>query len=157
MRTRVLLLFAPLILACSAVDGLKPRAPDVDADVSVTKISPAGIELLVEVAAMNPNDIDLEARFETARVVLDDQYEMGTMVSPQQIDLPSDQEVHVFVPVTVNWKDASVVASLIEQKRDVRYQVDGEVKVGIDLFKVKVHFHVSNVITQAQLRQAASG
>jgi len=157
MRTRVLLLFAPLIVACSAVDNLKPKAPDVAADVSVTKIGPAGLELLVVVAATNHNDITLEAQFETARVVLDDQYDMGTVEIPQEVVLPSDREVRVSVPVTLVWKDDSVLASLAALKRDVRYDIDGTVKVGVDLFKVRVTFHVSDVISEKQLRQAAPG
>ena len=157
MRNGILLLVAPLIVACSAFDDLKPKAPDVTQKVSLTKISPAGLEVLVEIVARNPNAIDLEARSLTAKVVLDGQYDMGTVEIPQEINFPSDQEVHLSVPVTVDWKDASVFSSLVAQKRDVPYDIYGNVKVGIDLFKVNVHFHVSNVITEEQMRQADPG
>jgi LEA14-like dessication related protein len=157
MRNEILLVVVPLIGACSAVDALTPKAPDVDEKVCVTTINPAGVELLVEINVKNPNGIGLEATSLTAKVVLDDRYDMGTVEVPQEVDFPADEEVHVSVPVTVDWRDASIVASLIALQRDVPYDIYGNVRVGIDLFKVNVHFHVSDVITEEQMRQAAPG
>jgi LEA14-like dessication related protein len=156
MRIAMLLLVLPLVVACSAVDKAEPKAPDVTADkASVTKISPAGIELLVELGVYNPNSIALQAEALTAKVVLDGNYDMGTVDIPQEVDLPSKQQIHVAVPVDVDWKDATVVAALIALKRDVPYDINGSVKIGVDLFKVSVDFHVKDVITEDQMRQAA--
>jgi LEA14-like dessication related protein len=161
MRTRMLPLVAPLFFvfaACSAVDDIKPKAPDVTPDkVSLTKISPTGLELLAEMAIKNPNDIDLEARSVTANVVLDGQYDLGTVEIPHQIDLPSDQETRLSVPLTLDWKDVAVVGTLIALKRSVPYDVDGKVNVGGKLLNVNVPFHVSDVITEEELRQALPG
>jgi hypothetical protein len=71
------------------------------------------------------------------------------------VELPSKQPIRVAVPVRVDWKDVTVVAALIALKRSVPYDIDGNVKIGVDLFKVDVPFHVSDVITEEQLRQAA--
>ena len=152
----MLLLVAPLVVACSAVEEVEPDPPEVTAEkASVTKVSPAGIDLLVELGVHNPNDIDLEARSVTAKVVLDGKHDMGTVEIPQEVDLPSEQEIRVPVPVVVDWKDVTVIAALIALKRNVPYDIDGSVKIGVELFKVSVPFHVSDVITEEQLRQAA--
>jgi len=159
MRIAMLLLVLPLVAACSAVDDavddVEPDAPDVTAEkASVTKVSPAGIELLLELGASNPNDIALEAQSVTAKVVLDATYDMGTVEIPQEVDLPSKKQIRVPVPVIVDWKDVTVVARLIALKRNVPYDIDGSVRIGVDLFKVSVPFHVSDVITEEQLRGA---
>ena len=160
MRNLMLLFAVPLVVlplavACSAVEDVEPDPPQVTAEkTSVTKISPAGIELLVELGVHNPNSISLEAQSVVAKVVLDGRYDMGTVEIPQEVDLPSKQQVRVAVPVVVDWKDVTVIASLIALKRNVPYDIDGTVKVGVELFKVTVPFHVSDVITEEQLRQA---
>jgi LEA14-like dessication related protein len=156
MRIAILLLVAPLAVACSAVDDIKPDPPKVTAEkTSVTKVSPTGIELLAELGVHNPNSIDLEARSVTANVVLDGKHDMGTVEIPQEIDLPSQRDIRVGVPVAVDWKDLTVIAALIALKRNVPYEIDGSVKAGVELFKVSVPFHVSDIITEEQLRDAA--
>ena len=152
MRTPVLLLVVPLAVACSAVEEMKPDAPTVTTErISLTKTTPAEMELLVELGVHNPNAIALEARSVIAKVVLDDTYDMGTIEIPQEIDLPSKQQIRVALPVTV---DVSMIASLIALKRAVTYDIDGTVKIGVELFKVTVPFHLRDVITEEQLRQA---
>jgi LEA14-like dessication related protein len=160
MRIAILLLAPPFMVACSAVDQIEdkiePDPPKITAEkASVTKVSPAGIELLAELGVHNPNSIDLEARSVTANVVLDGKHDMGTVEIPQEVDLPSEQHIRVPVPVAVDWKDVTVVAALIALKRNVPYDIDGSVKIGVELFKVTVPFHVSDIITEAQLREAA--
>ena len=160
MKIQFLLLALPLAaVACSAADDIvDPKSPKVTAEkASLSKIDPKGIELLVELAATNPNDIDLEARNVTAKVVLDGQYDMGTVEIPQEVDLPTDQEVRVSVPVVVDWKDASVVLNLVALKRSIPYNIDGDVKIGVDLFKFTVPFHVNDVITEEQIKEALPG
>ena len=70
MRIPMLFLVAPLVVACSAVEEVEPDPPKVTAEkTDVTKVSPAGIDLLVELGVHNPNDIDLEARSVTAKAL----------------------------------------------------------------------------------------
>ena len=154
----MLLLVAPLVVACSAVADIKPDPPSVtNQKVSVTKVTPAGIEVLVELDVRNPNSINLEAESLTANVILDGRYDMGTVDVPQEIDLPSKQQIHVGVPVVADWKDVAVITSLIALMRDVPYDVDGTVKVGRGPFKVTASFHMNDVITEEQLRGAIGG
>jgi len=154
----MLLLVAPIVVACSAVEDIKPDPLQItNQTVSVTKVTPSGIELLVELDARNPNSIHLEAESFTANVVLDGRYDMGTIDVPQEIEFPSKEQVHVGVPVVADWKDVTVIASLIALMRNVPYDVDGTVKVGRGPFKVTVRFHMSDVITEEQLRGAIGG
>jgi LEA14-like dessication related protein len=154
------LLVLPLLgVACSAadeaVDKVKPEAPDVTAEkADLTRISPAGLELLVELGAYNPNSIDLEARSVTARVVVDARHDLGTVEIPQEVDLPSKQKIRISVPAAVDWKDVSIVAALVALKRNIPYDIDGEVKIGVELFKVTAPFHVTGIITEEKMREA---
>ena len=146
------LLVVPLVVACSAVDDVKPDVPTVTTEkISLTKTTPAGMELLVELGVHNPNSIALEAQSVIAKVVLDDTYDMGTIRIPHEIDLPSKQQIRVALPVAV---DVGVIASLIGLKRAVPYDIDGTVRIGVELFKVTVPFHLRDVITEEQLKQA---
>ena len=154
----VLLLVAPLVVACSALEDIEPDPPHVtNQKVSVTDVTPTGIELLVELDVLNPNSIILEAESLTAHVVLDGRYDMGTVDVPQEIALPSKEQIHVGLPVQADWKDVTVITSLIALMRDVPYDVDGTVKVGRGPFKVTARFHMSDVITEEQLRGAIGG
>jgi hypothetical protein len=99
----------------------------------------------------------LEADSLTANVVLDGRYDMGTVDVPQEFDFPSKQQVHFGVPVVADWKDVTVITALIALMRDVPYDIDGTVKVGRGPFKVTVPFHMSDVITEEQLRGAIGG
>jgi LEA14-like dessication related protein len=148
----MLLVAAVSVVACSATETLHPTT--TPQRVSVTKISPAGIELLVEVAVDNPNPIDLEARSVSAKVVLDGKHDLDTVEIPHEIELPSDQRTHLAVPMQMNWKDATVVTVLVALNRSVPYDVDGSVSLGGDLIHVSVPFHMSDVITQEQLLKA---
>lgn len=54
----------------------------------------------------------------------------------------------------MDWIDVAVIAILIALHRSVPYDVDGTVEFGGDLLHVSVPFHVSDVITEDELRQA---
>jgi LEA14-like dessication related protein len=155
MRFSILLVAALPIMACS--EATEPLHPTTTPErVSLTKISPAGIELLVEVAVDNPNPIDLEARSVSAKVVIDGKHDLDTVEIPHEIELPSDQRTHLAVPMQMNWKDATVVTVLVALNRTVPYDVDGSVSLGGDLVHVSVPFHMSDVMTQEQLLKAVT-
>jgi LEA14-like dessication related protein len=159
MRIPILFFAAPLMMACSAadqaVDSVTPDAPDVTAEkASLRRISPKGIDLNVELGAYNPNSIDLEARAVTAKVILDGQHDLGNVEIPQEIDLPSKQQILLNVPVVVDWKDATIIASLVALKRNIPYTIKGSVNIGVELVKFDVPFDVNDVITEQQMREA---
>jgi hypothetical protein len=149
MRIPILFFAAPLMMACSAadqaVDSVTPDPPDVTAEkASLRRISPKGIDL----------NIDLEARAVTAKVILDGQHDLGNVEIPQEIDLPSKQQIRLNVPVVVDWNDATVIAGLVALKRNIPYTINGSVNIGVELVKFDVTFDVADVITEQQMREA---
>ncbi len=153
---RLSTLLAPMILV-GACSGSEPQIPTMEPEkVSLTKISPAGIELLVDVNVDNPNPVDLEARSVSAKVVLDGKHDLDTVEIPHEVEFPSNQRTHLSVPLQLSWKDAAVTAALVALRRSVPYDVDGSVSLGGDLIHVSLPFHLSDVITQEQILKAVA-
>ena len=152
---RLTMLFVPvLVVACS---GSEPQKPTLTPErVSVTEISPTGIELLAEVAVDNPNAVDLEARSVSANVVLDGKHDLGTIEVPHKVELPSEQRTRLSVPLVMDWKDVVVVTALVALNKNVPFDVDGSVNVGGDVINVSLPFELSGTMTQEQLLQAVA-
>jgi LEA14-like dessication related protein len=155
MRFAMLLAAVVSVVACS---GSEPQiTPTITPErVSLTKISPAGIELLVEVGVDNPNPIELEARSVSAKVVLDGKHDLDTVEVRHEVELPSDRRTLLAVPLQMDWKDVAVTAALVALHRSVPYDVDGSVSLGGDLVHVSLPFHLSGIITEAELLKAVT-
>jgi len=108
--------------------------------------------------------LDITFRLRRAR----HESEKGQRYFKNTIAIPKDVDLH-FTPRpngrkcgkcrrnlvdSIGGKDASVIVSSIALKRNVPYDIDGTVKIGVELFKATAHFHVSDVITEEQLRRA---
>jgi LEA14-like dessication related protein len=153
MRSSMLHVAVVFLVACS--EEVVPQRPTLTPEkVSLTKISPAGIELLAELAVENPNAVALEADSATAKVVLDGKHDLGTVDVPHEVELPSEQRTLLNVPIAMDWKDVAVIAILIALQRNIPYDVDGSVRLGGDLIHVSLPFRLSGIITEAELRQA---
>jgi LEA14-like dessication related protein len=156
MRFSMFLVSIALVAACSASES-DPMTPTITPErVSLKKISPAGIEVLTEVSVDNPNPIDLEARSVSAKVILDGKHELDTVNVPHEVDLPSNQRTLLSVPLVLDWKDVTMVTSLVALRRSVPYDVDGSVSLGGDLVHVSLPFHLTDTITEGQLLQAVT-
>ena len=146
--TRALLLIATLlVVSCS-----RPKPPTLTPQrVDVTAVGTAGISLLVQMAALNPNPIDLSARSVTAEVTLDGKNKLGTVTVPHPIDLPAKKWTRIDLPLSVAWADMSSLLVLATAGRSVPYAVDGTVSVGGDVLRAELPFHLTGEITREQL------
>ena len=139
VRVVILLLVAGLALACS-----RPIPPTVKLErVAVTQISLAGVALLQTLTVTNPNAIGFTVRSVQVKVRADGRYDLGPVVVPRVVELPSRQPVSLDVPILFAWADISSLAKLAQANRDIDYDVDGSVAVGTESvsFNLPVGWH----------------
>src|ERR1043165_3232397 len=105
MPLRLLGLLAALV--CAALLGCsKPKPPTVPPrSARVTNVSLQGIDLEAQLTVYNPNDVDLEVKSVTAKVVLDKKYDVGTFTENKPVHLPAKKKTNVTMPIKVRWAD----------------------------------------------------
>jgi LEA14-like dessication related protein len=140
---------AVVLAACS-----RPAPPTIVPEKAVvTAISPAGIQMNVELALDNPNGVALSARTVTANVVLDGKYPLSSVTVPHEVTLAAHSRSALLVPMTLKWEGVSTLVALAGSQRNVPYEVNGSVNLGGDLLNVDVPFHLAGVLTKEQLVQ----
>jgi LEA14-like dessication related protein len=148
---RVLVSFIALL----AVSCSRPSPPTLTPQrAEVTAVGTAGISLLVQMAADNPNRFGLSARQVTAEVTLDGRHKLGAVTLPEAIDLPAKKSTRIDVPLSVAWNDLPSVIALAATGRSIPYAVDGTVSIGGDVIHVELPYHLTGEITREQLRAA---
>jgi LEA14-like dessication related protein len=150
-RLRVTCLFAALLAAsCS-----RPSPPTLTAQrADVTSIGTAGISLLVQMAAYNPNRFGLSAKSVTADVTLDAKYKLGTVTILKAIDLPAKTWTRIDAPLSIAWTDMAGLITLAASGRTVPYAVDGTVSIGGDVIRAELPFHLAGQIAPEQFAAA---
>ncbi len=154
VRAAIALALALLPLACS-----KPEPPTLAPDrVRITGLSTSRIDLDVTLRATNPNSLDLVARNLTAHLVLDGQFDVGTVDIPFKTVLPAGQTTSLDVPLSVKIVDIAPLAQLALTKAKIPCSVDGTVGVGGDLLHVDIPYRLTGTVDRDQvLRAAAAG
>ncbi len=142
---------ALVLVACAKPEP--PRLTPVSA--KITAISPQGVDVDLELDADNPNAIDLTGREVKATITLDGRIVLGTAAMTNRISLPAHQKTRIAVPVSSRWKDLSEGLELVTMGKDIPYKVDGTVEIGGDSLNITVPFHVTGILTRAQLMAAS--
>ncbi len=138
------------LVACS-----RPEPPTVTPiSGRVISISNTGITVEAKLEGYNPNDFDIAVKSFTATVVLDHQYNIGTVSSPHAVSLPARKKKVFEVPISVKWNDVGALAPLALSNKDVAYDATGTVQVSAGSVDVDGPFAVSGVVTHAQISQA---
>jgi LEA14-like dessication related protein len=150
-RARSLLFAAALALgACS-----KPEPPTITPiSGRITSISPSGMSVEAKLEGYNPNSFDITVKSFTAKVTLDDKYDIGTVTERKAIELPSKKKKQFDVPISLKWHDVAALAPLALSNRDVPYVAEGSVKVKAESIELEVPFKVNGIVTHAQISQA---
>jgi LEA14-like dessication related protein len=148
----VLLATASLVvLACE-----KPAPPQLTPkEARVVAVSPAGLDVLVKVEALNPNTVTLSAQALTAKARLDNKWDMGQVTINKPVVLPPKVPTTIDVPLTLPWADMRALTSLAAAQKPVPYVVDGTVRIGGERLNVDVPFALSGTITREQIAAAA--
>jgi len=141
---------AVAFVACS-----RPEVPTVQPiSGRVSAISNTGITVDAKLEAYNPNDFEISVKSFTATIVLDHQYNIGTVTSAQAVTLPAKKKKLFEVPITIKWNDVGALAPLAMSSKDVPYEASGSVKVDTGSIDLDVPFKVTGVVTHAQISQA---
>lgn len=136
-----------MVFGCS-----KPAPPTITPErASITAVTAQGIDLHVELNAMNPNAVDLSAREVTAHIVVDKKYDMGSVTMPQAVTLAAGKATKLDVPVSTKWADLGSLVGLAASAGAVPYTVDGTVSLGGDLLNISVPFHLDGTVTHDQI------
>jgi LEA14-like dessication related protein len=147
----------PLLFAAALALGActKPEPPTVTPiSGRVTRIDGTGLTVEAKLEAYNPNDFDIKVKSFTATVVLDNQYNIGTVTASHAIDLPAKKKKQFDLPITMKWNDVAALAPLAMSNRDVPYEASGTVKVSAESIDVDVPFKVNGTVTHQQISQA---
>jgi LEA14-like dessication related protein len=147
MRTPVLVL-AALVVGCS-----KPAPPTLTPErASVTQVNPQGIELRLDLAATNPNSIDLSVREVNAHIVVGNKYDLGTVTLPKSLTLPAGKTTKVEVPIAAKWTDVGALVQIAATTQAaVPYSVDGTLSMGGDLVSVRIPFHLEGSVSHDEI------
>jgi LEA14-like dessication related protein len=135
----------------------RPSAPTIRPEkATVMAITERGIDLQVELQAVNPNRVDLSARSITAKVTLNGKYDIGTMTVPSGINLPAGKPTELVIPLSMKWNDIAALAGLASVTESaIPYSVEGIVTLGGDLIHADVPFRMEGSLPKDQLIAAA--
>lgn len=142
------------VLGSSACE--KPAPPKVvPKGARVAAITPAGLDVVVKIEATNPNSVTLSAQSFTGKAKLDGKWDLSPVTIAKPVVLPPHQPTTIEVPLTMPWRDLSVLAALSTVKRPVPYVLDCSVRIGGESLNVDVPFSVTGTITREQIAAAA--
>jgi LEA14-like dessication related protein len=150
-RTAFAAAAALVLVACAKPEP--PRLTPVSA--KITAISAQGVDVDLDLEAENPNGIDLTGREVKATITLDGRVVLGTATVTNRINLPAHKKTMIAVPVSSHWRDLSQGLELVTMGKDIPYKVDGTVEIGGDSLNITVPFHVTGILTRAQLMAAS--
>jgi LEA14-like dessication related protein len=148
-----------LLVLCLLMFGVtgcsKPVPPTLTPkEAKITSVDLLGIDLRVTMDAYNPNKIDLAVRAVSARVLLDGKHDLGTVTVTQPVTLPAGARTIVDVPLSMKWKDATLLGVFATSKRSIPYTVEGTATVGGERLNVDLPFKMQGTVTQEQLAAA---
>jgi LEA14-like dessication related protein len=146
---------APVALAAALFACQKPQPPTlVPKKATITGMSPASIDMQLDLDATNPNSIPLVVQSVTANVKFDKQYDMGTATITKSFDIPAGATTTLSVPVSIPWSNIGPLVGLAAGGGDVPYEVDGSAVIGGSSLNVTLPFTATGTITHAQIVQA---
>ncbi len=143
-----------LFVGLSACSKLEPPTI-VPKSARVATVSPAGLDVVVQVEATNPNSVTLSAQSFTGKATVDGKYELATVTVTKPVVLPPKTPTLIEVPMTMPWQDLNAVVAMSTAQKAVPYVITGTVTVGGESLNVQVPYSMSGTITKEQLTAAA--
>jgi LEA14-like dessication related protein len=153
-RLLAALSIAGLLLVSSGCQ--KPAPPRITPKLArVEAITPQGLDILVQVEAVNPNRVTLSAQSFSGKAKLDGKWELGSVTVAKPVVLPPNVPTMIDVPMAMPWTDVKTLAALALAQHPVPYVVEGTVKIGGERLNVDVPFSLTGTITREQIANAA--
>ena len=148
-RMAAVLVAATLVFGCGRLKPptLTPRS------VAVTRVSPSGMRVQVEVDAHNPNRVDLVVQAVSATLTLEGGVALGNASVTTKTKLPAQETTRVTAQLDLPWKSLADAASLAQGKDRIPYTLRGTARVGGAL-TIDVPFTIQGEVTAAQIVQA---
>jgi hypothetical protein len=150
---RLLLLTALLfsLFSCKPPDPptLTPK------EIRVTAITPAGIDVLVRIEAVNPNRKDLNVRSVSGSMKLAGKYQLATVTITKPLVIPPAVPTMIDAPMTMAWADISTLGALGATQGPVPYVLSGTVAIGGDRLAINLPFSIQGTLTREQIAGAA--
>jgi len=143
------LLLVLALLACA-----RPQPPQVSPRVvQVAAVSPAGIDLDVQLAVHNPNTFSLSAEAVSGTLYVGNEQRLGRGEARPRQPIPGKSDGVVASRVHIDWADVTALLPLLREER-VPYELRGDVTLGGESLNVTLPFSLSGVLTRAELIQA---
>lgn len=155
MSSRVLAAGAFALFATTAACS-KPEPPRVTPkEARVTSVSPAGLEIRLELEAVNPNRFPLAVRSVTGKMTLDGRWNLGTVTVSKPVTLPPTAPTAVDASMALPWAEVGALGVLAASPRPVPYVFEGTLSIGGERVNVDVPFSTSGELTREELANAA--
>jgi LEA14-like dessication related protein len=143
-----------LLLALSLLACARPRPPQLSPRrVQVAAVSPAGIDLDVQLGVHNPNAFSLSAEAVNGTLYVGNEQRLGRGEARPKQPIPGNSDGVVASRVHIDWADVTALLPLLQHERTA-YTFRGEVTLGGESLNVTLPFSLSGELTRAELIQA---
>jgi LEA14-like dessication related protein len=130
----------------------KPKAPTLTPEATrVASVTPQGIGIRVTLAALNPNDFDLNTQKVVGTIKLGDKVTLGPISKPHGIKLAANKSTNIDLDIEASWDQAAQLVQLAATGPKVPYEVEGTVTVGGESLNVDLPFKIKGEVSQTQL------
>jgi len=137
------------LLACA-----RPQPPRVSPRVvRVAAVSPAGIDLDVQLGVHNPNGFALSAEAVSGTLYVGREQRLGHGEARPKQPILANSDGVVASRVHIDWADVTALLPLLGEER-VPYEFRGDVTLGGESLNVSLPFSLAGELTRAELIQA---
>jgi LEA14-like dessication related protein len=136
----------------------RPLPPTVKPEsLQVTRITPAGIDVIARMTVTNSNAVGLSVRSVRATMRLGNGTVLGPIVVAHAVSLPARRPTVVEVPLSLPWANVLALAQLVAAQSDVGYELEGTAAVGNETLNVDVPFTIKGVLRSADIVRMTLG
>ena len=151
-RTKLLQVLVTLVAVLVLSGCSKPKAPTLTPEATrVASVTPQGIGIRVTLAALNPNDFDLNTQKVVGTIKLGDKVTLGPISKPHGTKLAANKSTNIDLDIEASWEQAAQLAQLAAAGPTVPYEVEGTVTVGGERLNVDLPFKIKGEVSQTQL------
>jgi LEA14-like dessication related protein len=151
-RTKLLQVLLAVVAVLVFSGCSKPKPPTLTPEATrVVSVTAQGIGIRVTLAALNPNDFDLNTQKVVGTIKLGDKVTLGPISKPHGIKLEANKSTNIDLDIEASWEQAAQLAQLATVGPNVPYEVEGTVTVGGKSLNVDLPFKIKGDVSQTQL------
>jgi LEA14-like dessication related protein len=143
-----------IFLAVAMLGCSKPKPVSVTPKtLSVTSVSPAGLQLAVTLDVSNPNGFPIRAQSVTGTISANG-IEVGQGTATPTATIPAESSAEVPATVTASWTGLTALAPLAFAGGPVPFEFRGVARLGGESLNVDVPFALKGELTRDQILRA---